>query len=696
MRLATLFALLVLAATPTGIIAQKSAPPDLKGKSLKQTFDDLLPGMAGGGKNDAQQRWQEICFALSAPGNEALRTEACKLMGEKLDPKTPTAARVWLLKQLERIGREECVDAVAALLDDKDELLRDGAIRCLANNPAPQATAKLVARLPGANGKAKVGLLNALGHRNDKSALDAVARELTSAEQPVAIAAARVLGKFGTPEAAKAVAGARTKAQGEVRLALSDAYLRCADQQLQQGKTAEAAAIYKELHKPEEPKPIQLAALQGVLRTAGDQAGPMILDILGGNDAAARAIAIGQIENLTAGALKPLAANLDKLPITSQVLVINAIAARGDKSQLTVALAAMKSTNDSIKRAGIQALGRLGDASVVPPLIETLLAGGALGSAAGDSLAQLTAEGVNEKLIAALEAEKTPARIGSLIGVLERRKAPGAVPAVLKLARSDDAAVRTSAFAGLQNLAEPKHIPEMVLALLKTDKSKDRAQAELAIVAIAGQIGEADKRAEPVLALLNDGAQGQQAALLPLLGRLGGPRVLPLVKDALASSNAELYESGVVALCNWPEPSVSDELLKLAKDGKQEGQRLLALRAVIRVNTIPQTDRPNEARLASLAALQKAMELASRDEERKLLLEGIGFVRTIETFRYVLPYLDNKDLAQAACKGIVELAHSRPLREANKAEFDKALDRVIAICKDKGLVDRARQYKLGQ
>ena len=68
-------------------------------------------------------------------------------------------------------------------------------------------------------------------------------------------------------------------------------------------------------------------------------------------------------------------------------------------------------------------------------------------------------------------------------------------------------------------------------------------------------------------------------------------------------------------------------------------------------------------------------------------------VRHIETLRYILPYLDQPMLAQAACKGVVELAHSRMLREPNRAEFAKALDRVIVLCKDKGLVDRAKQYK---
>src|SRR5262249_28205429 len=154
------------------------------------------------------------------------------------------------------------------------------------------------------------------------------------------------------------------------------------------------AAIYQELNKPTEPLPVRLAALQGVLRSSGDQAGTMILDILGKDDAAARAIAIGQIENLSAGALKPLAASIDKLPVGSQVLVLKAIAARGDKTQLPVALAALQSTNEPLKRAGIQALGRLGDVNVVPRLLEVMFAGGNFGGVASDSLAQLVADGV--------------------------------------------------------------------------------------------------------------------------------------------------------------------------------------------------------------------------------------------------------------------------------------------------------------
>jgi len=674
-------------------LSAAAADLDLKGKTLQQTFTELLPGL---GTQAPQQQWQNVCFQLGAPGREAQRFEACTLMAAKLDAGTPKATRLWLLKQLERIGRAESVEATAVLLADPDEQLRDAAVRCLANNPAPTATARLTAAVPAAAGKARVGLLNALGRRNDPAAVAVFVKELSNADPAIASAAAAALGQLATPEATKELAAARTKAQGAARQAISDAYLRCADRRLRDGQTAAAAAIYQELNKADETPATRLAALQGVLRTAGDQAGPLVLAILGGTDAGARAIAVGQIEALSAGALKPLAANIDKLPVPSQLLVLNAIAARGDRSQLPVALAATKSSNASIQRAGILALGKLGDDAVVPQLVETVFAGGTLGGAAADSLAQLSSDGVNAKLIAALEAEKAPARMTALIAVLERRKASAAVPALLRAAQGDDAGVRISAFNGLKALAEPKHLPAMVLALLKTTRGKERDTAELAIVAVCGQVADPAQRAQPVLALLQDGAKGQKQALLPLLGRLGGPQALPVVKEALTSSDPELSEAAAVSLCLWPDAAVSDDLLKLVQNGKELAQRQRALAALIRVNTIVAADKTNDERLASLAALKKAMGLATTDEERRAILEGIGFVRHLDTFHYVLPYLDSKELEQAACKAVVELAHSKTLREPNKPEFDKALTRVIAMCKDKTLVERARQYKLGQ
>jgi hypothetical protein len=44
----------------------------------------------------------------------------------------------------------------------------------------------------------------------------------------------------------------------------------------------------------------------------------------------------------------------------------------------------------------------------------------------------------------------------------------------------------------------------------------------------------------------------------------------------------------------------------------------------------------------------------------------------------------------------VEIAHHREVRDSHKAEFDKALDKVIATSKNPVVVERANRYKRGE
>jgi hypothetical protein len=90
------------------------------------------------------------------------------------------------------------------------------------------------------------------------------------------------------------------------------------------------------------------------------------------------------------------------------------------------------------------------------------------------------------------------------------------------------------------------------------------------------------------------------------------------------------------------------------------------------------------------------MPLCQTDAERAKLLERVNAIRTVETFRFVLPYVDQPALAEPACKSVVELAHHRNLRDAHKDEFTKALDKVIATTKNPEFVERANRYKEGK
>ena len=103
----------------------------------------------------------------------------------------------------------------------------------------------------------------------------------------------------------------------------------------------------------------------------------------------------------------------------------------------------------------------------------------------------------------------------------------------------------------------------------------------------------------------------------------------------------------------------------------------MLVNALIRVAPLPDK-RPDAERLAML---KRAMELASSDGQKALALKRAPAIRSLETLRFVVPYMDQPKFAQVACESVVELAHHKELRQPNKAEFDKALERRLPLAK---------------
>lgn len=235
-----------------------------------KTLDELMPKLSAekiADRHGAQQSLLRTCLRLGAPGKEKQRLEASQAIAKKLGTNMTAPARVWLLKQLEFIGRAECVDAVAVLLGDKEPSVRDSARRALANNPAETAGARLLAKMQGEqDAKFKAALINSLGFRREADSAKALIAQLASKDQIVAIAAARALGKIASPEATKGLLAAGGKTSGELKRWVGDSCLLCADRLLKQGKSAEAAAIYKQLSQSKDNVPLRLAAVQGLLK----------------------------------------------------------------------------------------------------------------------------------------------------------------------------------------------------------------------------------------------------------------------------------------------------------------------------------------------------------------------------------------------------------------------------------------------
>jgi len=605
-----------------------------------------------------------------------------------LKSNAPAAQKSNACRELRTAGTEKSIPALAGLLIDAET--SHAARFALEAMPYPAAGAALRDAAGKAAGLTRSGILDSLGQRRDPEAVPVLAPALDDRDPQVVAAAAVALGKIGTAEAAGALTTARARARDKARTAIDDGLLLAAHRLSAAGQRDLAAKIYRELASPGEPRLVRQGALRGVLQTAGPQTVQVVLELLANDDAMVRAAAAGELVNLSPADLRTVAAGMAKLPAWSQWSILMAIRIRGDKSLAPIALAAVQSKDDVVRLAAVRALGTVGDLAALPVLTQLAAAEDKLGDTARQSLEAICGPKIDERIIAAMRAEKDPAQRAGWIDLLASRRPAGVVPVLLSEAAYPDPAVRSRAVDALAKLAGPKDIPALVALVLKAEKGPQRDEVEKAVRQVCQQSPEAEHRADPVIEVFRSTQTADQAELLPLLGRIGGPAARVLVQQALGSKDSQLHEAGVRAICNWPDPSAADQLLDLAQTSAAPAHRLGALRAFIRVVALPGKE-PDDKRLAML---KQAIQLAQRDEERALVLERASAVRSVQTLRFLLPYLAT-NLAEPASKSIVELARHKELGQPNKKEFGAALETVIKTSTDPATVEKARRCLQG-
>jgi HEAT repeat protein len=440
---------------------------------------------------------------------------------------------------------------------------------------------------------------------------------------------------------------------------------------------------------------IALACTPLAAAEAGDDLVELVVNLLNDKDKDVRALGLEQIRTGAKGrdATLKFVAQLPKLPVDAQVALLGALADRGDTAARHAVVDLLNTSQDEpVRAAAIEALGSLGESTD----FKLLLARGSSDSkaesaAARKSLVRLRGKDVTAQIADEMKSAPGPLRV-TLIEILASRRALDAIPDLLSAAVDDEPGVRAAAMAALGQLAGREHIPGMLQGVLKAQKGREREAAEKAVMFVCARAADAKNRAAPLLAAVNSLSEADRTDLLPTLGRVGGPEALKIVEAAIADANPQRHEIGLRALCNWPDASVSARLIELAEKDPHSGHRSMARGALIRVAPLPDK-RPDDEKLA---LLKKAMSMCHREDERRLVLSRARAIRTLETLRFVGPYMDQPTYAQQACETVVELAHHRDLREPNKAEFDRAFDKVIERSKDATVVERATRYKKGQ
>jgi HEAT repeat protein len=633
----------------------------------------------------------------AAPAAEPNADEEQRLV-EVLESDRPFTEKCTACDRLKRIGTARSVPALAGLLTD--ERLTDWARTALESMPCPEAGAALRQAMAKTAGRARAGIVHSLGRRQDAQAVDILVPLLGNEDTEVAAAAAMALGDIGGAKPEATLKDAAGRAQPPTRIAVFDALLACAERHLAAGEKPRAAAIYTDLEDASHPEYVRVAAFRGRILGGGDGAAALLEQALEGTDRARRTAALGLVQsNPHHVPTATVAALLGRVGPSVRVALLGTLAERGDRSAVPAVASAAKSVAGPVRTAALRALGSLGDASVIAVLADAAAnAEEDEQEAAREALVRLRGPKVRATLLERA-ASAGPAVREELIGALARRGERQAVPALFAMARAEDAAVRAPAVRALAVLAGDDAVGDLVGLLVRVGSEHERQALERAVRSVGERSERPAALVPAVLAPEKRAGTGARCALLRVAGHLGGPEALVALRTAVRHPSAEVRDTAVRTLADVAGPEAAPDLLRLAREAKDETHRVLALRGYWRMlgeaTGLPATER--------LRLVREGLEVARRPDDRKRALSVLAHVPHLEALALAVDLAAEGAIrpeAHAACVLIASALggqHPAAARAALRKVVDETGDDALRTQATEALaaLDRFRGYITG-
>ncbi len=656
----------------TGAILPSSAPGQSAGSDIYQAIVTREFGTAS-------EQMTAVEKEISNARPDQYGPIEAKLIAVLETPGATGPGKQFACQMLRIVGSARCVPAVGRLLGSSQ--LSHVARQVLLGIADPAVEETLQDALGKTQGSLRLGIINTLGDRRNRSSLKALAVFLDGGDEAAARAALNAIGKIGGTDAADLLEGA--KATSLPTAARAQAILGCAATVAAAGQPDRAEKMYLALLEGDAPMPVRAGAFAALARIRKEQAVPLIIKTLSSNEAMLRQAAVGAVISVPGNAsTRAFAKELQECAPETKVVLLRALASRGDAEGLTEMVNQLAAdANEAIRGTALRALARLGDASSVPVLAAALKQG-ETSSAASQAMIELRGPGVAEALIRQAETGEAIIR-PALLGVLAERRQGEALPVIRKALGDEDSRVREAALKSVVVLGTQEDLASLLEMVLAKKEAGERDQAAKAMAELGRRLPDKSAACAPVLQALSKADGPTKVCLLGVLSTLGGEQALQAVRDAL-SCDGEVRKTAVRALADWADDAPMADLLKVAKEDKEQSVQVLALRGYLRM-----AGRARMRAEQKVEAYQAALELATRPDEKRLALTGLADVAHPAALKLVEPCLDQAGLEREAFVAYEKIAESLVRRQPAAAK--EALLRVADKASDAGLRGKAQK-----
>lgn len=585
-----------------------------------------------------------------------------------LQSDAPAKNKAIACKKLAVVGTEAAVPELAKLLSD--EHLASWARIALEAIPGAASDAALRTAAGSVDGDLLVGVVNSIGVRRDAGAIELLIGLMGNSNPTVASSASVALGRIGNETATRTLRDALASAPDNVRSAVAEGCILCAERALSDGQTAEAIAIYDQVRSAKVPQQRIVEATRGAILARGDEGIPLLVENLRSGEKKLFEIALTTAREIPGNKID--AALAAELPTMAPFRAPALVATMADRPE-TVVLSAIQDAAASgptpVRLAAILALGRVGNVSCMELLLN--IAGGGeaeLSPSAKQALAVLPGDSVDPEIVARV-AKATGGVYLALIELIGVRRIAALDP-LLKALENSDQAVRAASLASLGRTVPADRLAILITQATKPKHAEDAATARQALKTAAIRMPDREACATEIAAAVKGAPTATHIALLEILAAVGGTQALEAVQAAARMTDLQVRDASTRLLGDWTTIDAAPVLLDLAKNGPNDRFRVRTLRGYMRIArqfVMEDADR--------LAMCRNGLEVSDQPAEQKLVLEVLERHPTLDLLKLGLELLQRPALKDDAVRST--LIAAQKIADHN--------DEVVVLLKQAGL-----------
>ncbi len=599
----------------------------------------------------------------------------------------PKGEKAITCKKMAIYGTDQSIPVLVPLLADKE--LSSWARIALEAIPGPAADAALRHAVGTVEGRLLIGVINSMAVRRDAQAVDVLIKTLEDTDADVACAAAVALGHLGGDQAGKRLMQSLTDSRANVRSAVAQGCILCAEQCLANDQSADAVTLYDAVRQAEVPDQRHLEAIRGAILARRFKGMPLLIEQLKSDDQKRLSIGLRTARELGGRRVtEALAGEMAGLSAARRPLLLLALSDRSDSAVLPIVLNAAASPSQAMRATAIDILVRIGNVSCVPVLLETATGPDpALRQAATETIIRLPDNAVDADVVARLATAQGKRRC-VLVEVAGQRQIAASLPLVLSSLKDSNAEIRSASVRTVGIIGEKAQAGDLAALLQDTRNAKEQASIKTALLAICARNGLACFSHVKPLTQSRDNEI--HVIGLNALALMGGPEALEAVTSAMKIGATPVQEEAVRILSTWPNKWPQDSgagqaLLALAASAEKMTHQVLGLRGYLQYVRGNRTLSPEQ----KVAKVVEALDHTKRPEEKRQAIAVLGETPTVRSLDLLGTLSKDPPLAEEAYSAMVVVT-SRDIQGVSRDRRKQVLQTVVEKSKNNRTKQRAQ------